>query len=189
MQNFKKEIKPTEVKELFQKEFLPLVKQEYPSIDYILSDIEQLGFFTAPASTKYHLPIEGGLALHSLNVLVISLNLYNQLKEINCSFNFTQSDLIIAAFLHDIGKIGFHKNPIYLKESNNEYIYNQNSPLTPRDLGLYYAGKYNFPPHVTEAIALHDGGFVEQNKIYGFKTGQLTKLVMAADILAVTFLE
>ncbi|MEM3509617.1 MAG: hypothetical protein QXN52_10020, partial [Nitrososphaerota archaeon] len=141
MQNFKKE-----VKELFQREFLPLVRQEYPSIDYILSDIEQLGFFTAPASTKFHLSIEGGLALHSFNVLVISLNLYKQLKEANCSLNFTQSDLIVATFLHNIGKVGFHKNPIYLKETNGGYTYNQNLPLNPRDLGLYYAGKYNFPP-------------------------------------------
>lgn len=44
-------------------------------IDNIIEVIERLGFFTAPASTEFHLSNEGGLLQHSLNVCEMALGL------------------------------------------------------------------------------------------------------------------
>lgn len=40
-----------------------------PGIDRLMDYIRKSDFYTAPASTKYHLSCEGGLLQHSLNVL------------------------------------------------------------------------------------------------------------------------
>ena len=40
-----------------------------PGIDKLMSYIQSSDFYTAPASTKFHLSCEGGLLQHSLNVL------------------------------------------------------------------------------------------------------------------------
>lgn len=39
-----------------------------PGAEKLLEWIESTDFFTAPASTRYHLSVEGGLCAHSLNV-------------------------------------------------------------------------------------------------------------------------
>ena len=44
-------------------------------VDHIIEVIEGMGFFTAPASTKFHLSNEGGLLQHSLNVCEMALGL------------------------------------------------------------------------------------------------------------------
>lgn len=46
-----------------------LAKVQRPGMDKLLEYIRHSDFYTAPASTKYHLSCEGGLLQHSLNVL------------------------------------------------------------------------------------------------------------------------
>ena len=65
-------------------------------------------FFTAPASAKFHLNVEGGLAFHSLSV-------YNTFDNLVSAFwkgkYIAPSTRIIVGLLHDICKIGiYHKN-------------------------------------------------------------------------------
>ncbi|MBP5257320.1 MAG: TraI domain-containing protein, partial [Prevotella sp.] len=54
-------------------ELLRSTKRE--NIEHIIKVLEDLGFFTAPASTRFHLSHEGGLLEHSLNVCVMALEL------------------------------------------------------------------------------------------------------------------
>lgn len=61
-------------------------------------------FFTAPASTKYHLAREGGLAEHSWNVY----NVFNQ-KLKTYSLKFSEDSVAICGLLHDICKTNFYK--------------------------------------------------------------------------------
>ena len=64
------------------------------------------GFFTAPASTRFHAAYEGGLLDHSLNV-------YNVL--ISKHFNPETDDLesyTIVSLLHDLCKAGFYKTEL-----------------------------------------------------------------------------
>lgn len=61
------------------------------------------GFFSAPASTQYHLSDRGGLAQHSWNV-------YQALQTINDKWNgnFTWDEMRVAALLHDVCKVNFY---------------------------------------------------------------------------------
>ena len=49
--------------------------------DYLITDLRDSGFFTAPASTKYHGAFEGGLFEHSRNVtqVLVTLTKNNEL--------------------------------------------------------------------------------------------------------------
>ena len=75
--------------------------------DKLLSWLESTGFFTAPASTKYHSCHEGGLCEHSLNV-------YKRLvKNYATEFNAAPKEderntLAICGLLHDICKANFY---------------------------------------------------------------------------------
>ena len=44
---------------------------------YLIRDLEANGFFTAPASTKYHGAFEGGLFEHSRNVTQVLITQYD----------------------------------------------------------------------------------------------------------------
>ena len=46
--------------------FNEFMKYEKPLFDIEVDQLDELGFFTAPASTKYHGSYEGGLFDHSL---------------------------------------------------------------------------------------------------------------------------
>lgn len=46
-----------------------LAKIQRPGMDKLMEYIKKSDFYTAPASTKYHLSTPGGLLQHSLNVL------------------------------------------------------------------------------------------------------------------------
>ncbi len=98
------------------------------------------GFFTSPASTKYHGACPGGLAQHSLNV-------FNTLKEYAAKFKrsagpgsiqlpVTRENIIIAALLHDVCKAG-----AYLGESA-PYRWNRATPKGHALLSLIYISKY-----------------------------------------------
>ena len=66
-------------------------------IDYLLTS----GYFTAPASTRYHNVFEGGLCQHSLNVTwEFSKENVRWLKPV------PQDSVIICGLLHDLCKVG-----------------------------------------------------------------------------------
>jgi len=79
-------------------------------IDYM----DQIGFFKAPCSTRFHLAKEGGLAEHSVNVMwqaeKISLALIGG-KNLTNEF---RNSLVIASLLHDLGKCGDYGKPMYV---------------------------------------------------------------------------
>lgn len=71
-----------------------------PGIEKLLEHLDnETDFFYAPCSTRYHLCVEGGLVIHSLNVAKI----FNQLCEIYKP-NFTVESRYICALFHDICK-------------------------------------------------------------------------------------
>ena len=69
--------------------------------DYITAeDLDDLGFFTAPASTKYHGAYEGGLFDHSLEV---AKQLRNLTKKLGLVWGHLESPGIVGMF-HDLCK-------------------------------------------------------------------------------------
>lgn len=84
----------------------------------VLNWLDNTDFYTAPASTQYHLSVEGGLCQHSLNVFHKMLELCNFHYDIDGAdettiFNgdnidapgvFTLENIAIVALFHDICK-------------------------------------------------------------------------------------
>lgn len=90
-----------------KEEFLQLLRStERPGVEDAIEYIDQLGFFTAPASAGHHLNIEGGLVEHSVNTCKAALKVWEGMKEIEPTLEreVTRDSVIIAALLHDICK-------------------------------------------------------------------------------------
>lgn len=80
-----------------------------PGVDKLMNFIEKSDFFTAPASTKYHLSCEGGLLQHSLNVYDM-LKAKSEKEPFTSKFaKITDENIIVVALLHDICKTYFYK--------------------------------------------------------------------------------
>lgn len=71
----------------------------------LLEWLKKSDFFTAPASTKYHLACKGGLVQHSMNVY---FELQKQ-ADLLCKGEYSEETLAIVALLHDICKVNFYK--------------------------------------------------------------------------------
>ncbi len=71
---------------------------------------ENSDFFTAPASTKYHLSTEGGLLIHSLNVYHCLRDYLdrNRVKDVY-GLSYSDESIAIAALLHDLCKVNIYK--------------------------------------------------------------------------------
>ena len=83
-------------------------------IENVISKLEELGFFTAPASTVYHLNEEGGLLQHSLNVYDEAVMLREQQIKMRprVADRIPEDSVTIAALLHDVCKAEIYKKAI-----------------------------------------------------------------------------
>ena len=95
-------------------------KVKRPGIDKLMAYIRKSDFYTAPASTKYHLCTEGGLLQHSLNVLDALRGLLHPVQAQDGSSaweyriagrtvgTFPDETVTLVALLHDICKTYFY---------------------------------------------------------------------------------
>lgn len=87
-----------------------------PGVDRLMEYIRKSDFYTAPASTKYHLACEGGLLQHSLNVLDAMRGLLHWRSDMKWEYRVagTVADTIpgesvtLVALLHDLCKTYFY---------------------------------------------------------------------------------
>lgn len=91
-----------------------LMKTRRKGMDKVVAELESLGFFTAPASTRFHLNIEGGLLLHSYNVCEMALMLREQVCQKDPSLipSLPIDSIVIASLLHDTCKSNIYKKCI-----------------------------------------------------------------------------
>ena len=94
-----------------------LLSTERAGMEKLIEHMRERGFFTSPASTKYHGCYKGGLAVHSLGVYEL-LNLYATSLKLDCPVY----SLIIAPLLHDLCKMGAYIG------NEKPYTYNRNNP-------------------------------------------------------------
>ncbi|MCX8093355.1 MAG: phosphohydrolase [Candidatus Goldbacteria bacterium] len=129
----------------------------------LASYLEKHGYFSAPASTKYHLCIEGGLLIHSLNVTKLAL----KLKEILLP-DISEESVILCSLFHDahkvtdgFGNITYIKNEGYDKEKQ-PYIWNKDQMnFSGAQKSLLIISKFvDLTQDEMQAIAYHDGPFV-----------------------------
>ena len=86
-----------------------------------VEDLDELGFFTAPASTKYHGAYEGGLFDHSLEV---AKSLVELTEKLGLVWDRPESPYIVGMY-HDLCKCdNYVINPYADLGRNPQYIYN-----------------------------------------------------------------
>ena len=80
-------------------------------IENVITELEELGFFTAPASSRFHLNHEGGLLEHSMNVCNISLDVREMMiaRQPSLADKLPIDSVIIAALLHDTCKTDIYR--------------------------------------------------------------------------------
>jgi len=150
----------------------------------------ETSWLTAPASTRFHLCRENGLLEHSVNVaetlIRIKDTLYPLIEDESC---------VIVALLHDLGKAGTPEGMLYLKNEPTErqrragfgptYPYSYNNSLTYLSVpirSLYLALPYlELSQEETQAIAYHDGQYVDDNRSVAKNECPLTLLLQYAD--------
>lgn len=83
-----------------------LMSTNRPGIENVIKDIDELGFFEAPASTRHHLNVAGGLVQHSLNTYKVALSVFEGLLKIDplLEKEIPRERIIVASLLHDVCK-------------------------------------------------------------------------------------
>jgi hypothetical protein len=143
--------------------------------------MEELGanLMLSPASgnKNYHNAYEGGYIDHVMNVARNSLRMMKLYQDAGGYIDFTQEELLFAAFHHDLGKLGDRGKMNYVQNDSDWHIknkgeyYKRNSELsylthTDRTFFLLqeYGIKYNEKEYF--GIKLTDGMYDEDNVKY-----------------------
>lgn len=143
-------------------------------------------WITSPASTKYHLSEFQGLLKHSVGVAETLLRFRELLTPA-----LTEESCVIVGLFHDAGKLGMPGKPLYLP-NDNEYLAKNNGiryKINPDvvAMGLAVRSLYLVTQYIpltdaeAQAIAYHDGQYIDDNKIVAHKEEPLTLLLHWAD--------
>ena len=165
---------------LMKEEFIALLKETgREGVDYVIEDLEDLGFFEAPASSAFHLNRDGGLVEHSLNVCNVALKLRESMVDMDGSLamELPKDSVIIASLLHDACKADIYKQVI--KKHKNKYGVWEDKPGYDVDYS-------NFPlGHGEKSVIMLLRSGLDAAKC----KSPLVSLIQAADNLAATLLE
>lgn len=90
--------------------------------DELMVYIRNSDFYTAPASTRFHLSTEGGLLQHSLNVYECLMAKRDNVVWGPILDEIGKDSLTIVSLLHDICKTNFYATELrWRKDSNNRW--------------------------------------------------------------------
>ncbi|MEI6132346.1 MAG: HD domain-containing protein [Bacillota bacterium] len=151
---------------------------------------ENTSWLTSPASTKFHLSVDGGLLEHSCNVAETLLRIKGTLAP-----NISDESCVIVGLLHDLGKAGMPGNPQYIKneptERQKQYGYPASIPfafntkltyLSVPVRSIYLIFKHlELTEEEVQAIIYHDGQYVDDNASVATKEAPLTLMLQYAD--------
>ena len=179
-----------------------------PGSEEFLKWLESTDFFTAPASTRFHLSRPGGLVEHSIHVYHRLRDLYvmeRQMKE-NCAFldlsEKEEETIAICGLLHDICKANFYS--VEMRNRKNEqgqwekypfYVVNDQLPYGHGEKSAYIiSGFMKLSREEAMAIRWHMGFSDNEFKAGGYSVGNafekfpLALLTHIADLQA-TYLD
>lgn len=126
---------------IMKNQFLELLRTtEREGMNNVIFQLEELGFFEAPASAKQHLSKRGGLMEHSLNVYATAMDIREMLikRDENMDDLLPMDSVIIASLLHDICKADIYK--LRTQQENNEIDTRTNVPKYEVDYHNYPLG-------------------------------------------------
>ena len=92
-------------------------------IQEVLTKLEELGFFEAPASTKFHMSCKGGLLEHSLNVYEAAMSLREQCIQMRPELEeeLLLDSVAICSLLHDTCKADIYVESILSRKKPDGY--------------------------------------------------------------------
>lgn len=158
-------------------------KREFGEFVKFLRD--ETEYFTAPASTIYHLCVRHGLLFHSVGVtktlLKVKAALMPELSDESC---------VICGLFHDVGKAGFPGSPLYLEKEGK---YEMNGDIVELQVAVrsLYVVSSHMPLKTDEAqaIAYHDGQYIPQGRDVAHRESPLLTLLHFADFYTAHVLE
>ena len=155
------------------------------------SDFED-EYKTAPASGRpnYHNCFKGGYLDHVLHVIKNSLMIKKLYEKNGVKLIHSDSDVVLAAMFHDLGKLGDGTQPYYKyqtddwrrKKLKEWYTHNKDLDyMTVHDIALWLLSKYHIDvnPHVYKAILCADGLFDPAAETY-FKSYVDTRHILGS---------
>lgn len=107
-------------------------------MDEVLSKLEELGFYDAPTSTKFHLSCRGGLLEHSLNVYDAAMMLREQAVKMipKLDSQLPMDSVAICSLLHDACKTDIYKEAILNRKNSEGYWEKYPGYTTDYETGL-----------------------------------------------------
>ena len=193
-----------------KEEFISLLKATgREGMDYVLADLEDLGFFDAPASAGHHLNTAGGLVRHSLNTYHAAMAVYGSMKALEPSLeNEVKPDSIaIATLLHDVCKADIYKRTVKKRrdqlgnwvDSEGYKVSYRNFPMGHGEKSVIWLLCAGLALNDDEMLAIrwHMGAWginmnsLEETRSYDTarKLYPLVSIVHSADTLAASLLE
>jgi len=143
-------------------------------------------WLSSPASTRYHLCVEGGLLKHSVGVAETLLKFREFLAP-----GISEESCVIVGLFHDVGKVGMPGKPLYIPNDNEWMVQKRGIKfkVNPEvvSMGLAVRSLYLVAKHLpltdaeAQAIAYHDGQYIDDNKVIAHNEEPLTLLVHWAD--------
>lgn len=176
------------------------------NIDYVIQDLEDWGFFEAPASAQGHGAYKGGLLEHSLNVYDAAMASRESIIKFrpDLESQLSPDSIAIAALLHDVCKADFYRlvkkkkrNEIGTYETVEMYeIHDENFPVGhgEKSVILLLQSGLDLKDDEIYAIRWHMGPWNlsrDDEKFYrqAGRLSALQPLIHAADTLASAILE
>ena len=189
----------------YKQEFIDIVSNtiKRDGIENLLNYLEEKGFYTSPASTKYHGCYEGGLLEHSLNVYY---SLQDMLKYIfPDNIPYSEETIAIVSLFHDLCKIGKYKKGFRNVKNQDTgrweqvecYEYNSDNPAQGHGPASVYIVQdfIKLTLEEKQAIHWHMGGFdLSQYNTVGdmgntFEKNTLAFALHMADMMATYVVE
>lgn len=178
--------------------FIQIVQQtiKRPGIENLMKWLEKTDFFKAPASTKYHMSIEGGLCAHSLNV-------YERLKrevysEYEYESPYSDETIALVALFHDICKTDIYKVEMRNVKNNETgkweqvpyYSIEDSLPMGHGEKSVYILnGFLRLTREEAMAVMWHMGGFDSRVRGGDFTVNRAFEMFPLAALLHVADLK
>ena len=189
-----------------KKEFLRIFKSTImrDGAEDLLKFLEKSDFFTAPASTRFHLSEEGGLCQHSLHVYERLVALCEMECMVNKNFVRPAPEaLAICGLLHDLCKCNFYRQEMRNKKNETTgqwekvptYVVEDTLPFGHGEKSVYMLSSFiKLSREEAMAIRWHMGFSDDNFKAGGYTVGNafekfpLAVLTHLADLQA-TYLD
>ena len=179
------------------KEYLRKTKRD--GVEDLIDYMEEIGFFTAPASGGNHMSHDGGLLEHSLNVLFMAEKISAALIGGKNLTEEMKNSIVIASLLHDLGKCGDFDKKMYVEnilksgKRSDAKPYKRNPELTAVPHAIRSIKLATLFIDLTEeeewAILVHDGMYdFAKTFMQGHET-QLSMIIHWADMWASRVIE